>query len=185
MAATIKYLNPKTMAPPPGYTYVVDTAGPARTIYIAGQLGLDTENRLVGAPGDFAAQAEQAFVNLKLALAAVGATINDVVKINNYLVDMSHIGLFREVRDRHVNTGQPPASTTIAISQLARPGALFEIEAIAVLPLRAVAASPARARSSKAKAGSSRTASANATKTRSTKAKTTKKAKNTKKRSRR
>jgi enamine deaminase RidA (YjgF/YER057c/UK114 family) len=150
-----KFLNPKTMAPPPGYTYVVDTAGPARTIYIAGQLGLDTENRLVGAPGDFAAQAEQAFVNLKLALAAVGATINDVVKINNYLVDMTHMPLFREARDRHVNVKAPPASTTIGISQLARPGALFEIEAIAVVPVRgaAAAASSGARRSSKAKAG--------------------------------
>lgn len=140
MAATIKYLNPKTMAPPPGYTYVVDTSGPVRTVYIAGQLGLDTENRLVGAPGDFSAQAEQAFVNLKLALASVGATIKDVVKINNYLIDMGHIGQFREVRDRHINVKQPPASTTVAISQLARPGALFEIEAIAVVPLRGAAA---------------------------------------------
>lgn len=154
MAATIKYLNPKTMAPPPGYTYVVDTSGPTRTIYIAGQLGLDTENRLVGAPGDFAAQAEQAFVNLKLALAAVGASMKDVVKINNYMIDMSHIGLFRDVRDRHVNLKQPPASTTVAISQLARPGALFEIEAIAVMPLRgtaAAASSSAARRSGKAK----------------------------------
>ncbi|MGE0565077.1 MAG: RidA family protein [Pseudolabrys sp.] len=151
MAATIKYLNPKTMAPPPGYTYVVDTSGPARTIYIAGQLGLDTENRLVGAPGDFRAQAEQAFVNLKLALAAVGASMKDVVKINNYLIDMSHIGLFRDVRDRHVNVKQPPASTTVAISQLARPGALFEIEAIAVVPVRAAAAATARRSDEKAK----------------------------------
>jgi enamine deaminase RidA (YjgF/YER057c/UK114 family) len=151
-----KFLNPKTMAPPPGYTYVVDTTGPARTVYIAGQLGLDIENRLVGAPGDFAAQAEQAFVNLKLALASVGATINDVVKINNYLVDMTHMPLFREARDRHVNMKSPPASTTIGISQLARPGALFEIEAIAVVPLRGAAAassSGARRSSSKAKAG--------------------------------
>ncbi|MGE0062456.1 MAG: RidA family protein [Xanthobacteraceae bacterium] len=148
-----KFLNPKTMAPPPGYTYVVDTMGPARTIYIAGQLGLDIENRLVGAPGDFAAQAEQAFVNLKFALAAVGATMNDVVKINNYLVDMTHMPLFREVRDRHVNVKSPPASTTVGISQLARPGALFEIEAIAVVPARAAAAasSSASRRSSKAK----------------------------------
>jgi enamine deaminase RidA (YjgF/YER057c/UK114 family) len=158
---TNKFLNPKTMAPPPGYTYVVDTTGPARTIYLAGQLGLDTENRLVGAPGDFAAQAEQAFVNLELALTAVGATMNDVVKINNYLVDMTHMPLYREARDRHVNVKSPPASTTIAISQLARPGALFEVEAIAVLPLRGAAAAAssgagrksAAKKSGKAKAG--------------------------------
>jgi Putative translation initiation inhibitor, yjgF family len=68
-----------------------------------------------------------------------------VVKINNYLVDMSHMGIFREVRDEFVNTAAPPASTTVAISQLARPGALFEVDAIAVLPAKA-AGKPAAAK---------------------------------------
>lgn len=167
-----RFLNPKTMAPPPGYTYVVETTGPARTIYIAGQLGLDTENRLVGAPGDFAAQAEQAFVNLKLALASVGATFDDVVKINNYLVDMAHMPLYREARDRHVNVKSPPASTTIAISQLARPGALFEVEAVAVVPLRgaAAAASSGARRSGKAKSGKTQSSKAKSGKTAARKA---------------
>ena len=73
-----------------------------------------------------------------------GATLKDVVKINNYLVDMSHIAIFREVRDAHFNMSAPPASTTVAISQLARPGALFEIEAIAVLPAKGAKALPRR-----------------------------------------
>jgi enamine deaminase RidA (YjgF/YER057c/UK114 family) len=106
----------------------------------------------VGAPGDFGAQAEKAIENLKLALADAGATLKDVVKINNYLVDMSHIPIFREVRDRHFNMSAPPASTTVAISRLARPGALFEIEAIAVLPAKAAKAArakPAAPRSAK------------------------------------
>jgi putative ABC transport system substrate-binding protein len=38
------------------------------------------------------------------------------------------------IADKYVNTAAPPASTTIGVPQLARPGALFEIEAIAVLP---------------------------------------------------
>ena len=139
MAAKPRFLNPKTMAPPPGYTYVVETTGPGRTVYIAGQLGLDIENHLVGGAGDFRSQCERAFENLGHALASVGATFADVVKINSYLVDMAHIGIFREVRDSFLNAKAPPASTTVAISQLARPGALFEIEAIAVLP-------PAKAR---------------------------------------
>lgn len=130
----VRHLNPATLAKPPGYTYVVETTGPGRTVYLAGQLGLDLDNNLVGMPGDFRAQCTQAFENLKLALASVGATFNDVVKINNYLTDMSHIGIFREVRDSFLNTQAPPASTTVAIPALARPGALFEIEAIAVLP---------------------------------------------------
>ena len=137
MAANIRFSNPKTLAKPPGYCYVVEATGPNRLIFIAGQLGLDMENQLVGAPGDFRAQANQAVENLKLALADAGATIKDVVKINNYLVDMTHIGIFREVRDSHFNMSAPPASTTVAISQLARPGALFEVEAIAVLPAKA------------------------------------------------
>src|SRR5690242_11476304 len=158
MAANLRFLNPKTMAPPPGYTYVVEATGPNRVIFIAGQLGLDLDNKLVGGAGDFRAQCAKAFENLGFALVAVGATFKDVVKINNYLTDMSHIGIFREVRDSFLHTKAPPASTTVAISQLARPGALFEIEAIAVLPakgagkaVKAKSAAKSTAKTSRAK----------------------------------
>lgn len=146
-----RFLNPKTLAPPPGYSYVVEATGPGRTIYLAGQLGLDLDNKLVGS--DFRSQCTRAFENLGLALKAAGAGFADVVKINNYLVDMSHIGIFREVRDSVLNTEAPPASTTVAIAQLARPDALFEIEAIAVLPVRKAASArkPAAAKRSKSK----------------------------------
>ena len=153
MAATVRFINPTTLAKPPGYTSVVETTGPGRTVYIAGQLGLDMENKLVG--NDFRAQCTKAFENLKAAVAGVGGTVKDIVKINNYLTDMSHIGTFREIRDQQLNMAAPPASTTVAISTLARPGALFEIEAIAVLP-PAKAARPAKAR------GASRSAKAKA-----------------------
>jgi enamine deaminase RidA (YjgF/YER057c/UK114 family) len=146
MARNVRFVNPKTMAKPPGYTYVVEATGPNRLIFIAGQLGLDLDNKLVGAPGEFRAQCAKAFENLGFALAAVGATFKDVVKINNYLVDMAHIAIFREVRDAFLNTKVPPASTTVAISQLARPGALFEVEAIAVLSAKALA-KPSKAKS--------------------------------------
>jgi enamine deaminase RidA (YjgF/YER057c/UK114 family) len=148
MAANARFLNPSTLAKPPGYSYVVDT-GPGRTIYIAGQLGLDMDNKLLGTPGDFRSQCTGAFENLGKALAAVGAGFSDLVKINNYLVDMSHVGIFREVRDKFLNAAAPPASTTVAISQLARPGALFEIEGIAVLPAKAAAASRAKSKGAK------------------------------------
>ena len=154
MAANVRFINANTLAPQSGYSYVVDTTGPGRTVYIAGQLGLDMENKLVGAPGDFRAQATKAIENLQAALASVGAKLSDVVKITNYLTDMSaHIGIYREIRDRFFPMPRP-ASTAVGISQLARPGALFEIEAIAVLP--AAKSAPARtrgaARSAKAKA---------------------------------
>jgi enamine deaminase RidA (YjgF/YER057c/UK114 family) len=132
----MRFINPETIAKPPGYTHVVEMLAPARMIYIAGQLGLDRHGNLVGKPGDFRAQAVQAFDNVKAALATVGAEFQQVVKINNYLLDMTHLPIFREVRDRYVNTDAPPASTTVQISKFAREGALFEIEAVAVLPPR-------------------------------------------------
>jgi enamine deaminase RidA (YjgF/YER057c/UK114 family) len=145
-----KFLNPDTIAKPVGYTHVVEPSGPGRIIFISGQLGLDLDGKVVGGPGDFRAQAEQAFVNLRNALAAVGAGFEHVVKLNNYFVDITHIAQFREVRDRFINTAAPPASTAVAISALARPGALIEVEAIAVIPAKAAATKPA-ARATKAK----------------------------------
>ena len=130
----VRFSNPKTLAPPPGYSYVVEATGPGRTIYLAGQLGVDIDNKFVGPVGDFRAQCEQAFENMTLALKAANASWSDVVKINNFLVDIEkNMGAFREVRDRYLNRAAPPASTTIGVPALARPGGLFEIEAIAVV----------------------------------------------------
>jgi enamine deaminase RidA (YjgF/YER057c/UK114 family) len=97
-------------------------------------LGLDRDGNLAGAPGDFQAQAVQALENLREALAAVGAGFEHIVKVNNYLVDIKHLPILREVRRRYFNMAAPPASTTIAILEFAREGALYEIDAIAVLP---------------------------------------------------
>lgn len=129
-----KFHNPSGLSKPPGYSHVVEVAGPARLIYIAGQLGLDASGNLMGVPGDFRAQVTQAFENLKIALQSAGAEFGDVVKITNYLTDISHLSIFREVRDKYVNVAAPPASTTIQISKFAREGALFEIEAVAMVP---------------------------------------------------
>jgi enamine deaminase RidA (YjgF/YER057c/UK114 family) len=134
MSTQLRFLNPPTLHKPPTYSHVVEAIGPGRIVYIAGQLGLDVEGKLVGAAGDFGAQAKQTFENLKLALAAVGANFNHVVKLNNYLTDIAHLASLREIRDQFINTAAPPASTTLQISALARPGALIEIEAVAMLP---------------------------------------------------
>ena len=130
------FINPSTIAPPRGYTHVVETTGPGRTIYMSGQLGMTPDGKFAGPPGDFRAQATQCFENLKSALAAVGGGFEHVVKITIFFVDMTHLQTFFEVRDRYVNTNAPPASTAIQIVKLAREGALFEIEAIAVLPAK-------------------------------------------------
>jgi enamine deaminase RidA (YjgF/YER057c/UK114 family) len=145
-----RFHNPASIAKPTGYTHVVEAVSPGRIVYIAGQLGLDLDNKIVGGAGDFRAQAEQVFVNLKNALAAAGAGFQHVVKLNNYFIDMAHLGIFREVRDRYIDTAAPPASTAVAISNLARPGALLEVEAVAVVPIK-TAAAKTRAKTARAK----------------------------------
>ena len=131
----LKFSNPEGIGKPAGYTHVVEMTGPGRTIYIAGQLGYDVTGKRAGEPGDFSAQATQAFENLKTALTSVGAGFEHVVKLNNFLIDIAHLPLFRDVRNKYI-TGTPPASTTLQISKLARPDALLEVEAIAVVAVR-------------------------------------------------
>jgi enamine deaminase RidA (YjgF/YER057c/UK114 family) len=128
----IRFINPSTLATPPGYTHVVEiTRG--RTVFIAGQVALDQSGKIVG-PHDFRAQAQQVFENLKLALAAVGADFTHVVKLNMYVIDISQLPILREVRDHYVNTHTPPASTLVEVRRLAREEFLLEIEAVAHLP---------------------------------------------------
>jgi len=132
MPDNIRFSNPDTMQKPPGYSHVVEVTGPSRTVYFAGQLGIDKSGRMGANARE---QMEIAFDNVKAALASVGAGFEHVVKLNNYVVDIgANLAHYREVRDKYVNTGSPPASTTVGVPQLARPGALFEIEAIAILP---------------------------------------------------
>jgi enamine deaminase RidA (YjgF/YER057c/UK114 family) len=149
----IRFINPEALAKPPGYTHVVEATTPARLVYIAGQLGLDRDGKL---SSDFRLQAVQTFENLKAALAAVGAQFQHVVKLNNYLIDTKYLPAFRQVRDSYLPDNNRPASTTIAISGLAREGALLEIEAVAVLPLAAPSApSKSRSKSTSKKRGRS------------------------------
>jgi enamine deaminase RidA (YjgF/YER057c/UK114 family) len=132
VAAKIRFINPEGLNRPPTYTQVVEVVSPGRTIYISGQLGTDRDGELVG--GDFRAQAERVFKNLQVALAAVGASCADIVKLNSYLAHISDLPILREVRARYLDAAALPASTTLAVSGFARAGALLEIEAVAVLP---------------------------------------------------
>ena len=131
---SVRYINPSTMAKPPGYTHLVEVNGPGRTIYIAGQLGYDGAGKQ-GA--DFREQATLVYENLKAAIESVGGKMENIVKLNAYLTDIrAQLPIYREVRDLFVNVAAPPASTTIEISKLAREGALLEVEAVAILPAR-------------------------------------------------
>jgi enamine deaminase RidA (YjgF/YER057c/UK114 family) len=125
------FMNPPGIAKPVGYTHVVKTSG--TLVFIAGQVGLDAQGNIAGA-GDFRQQTEQVFQNLETALKAAGAQFGDVVKMNIYVLDTSQLPVLREIRDRYVNTVNPPVSTLVAVVRLARPEFLVEIEAVAVLP---------------------------------------------------
>jgi 2-iminobutanoate/2-iminopropanoate deaminase len=127
--------NPETMHTPRGYSHVAEVPAGSRMVFIAGQVALDKAGNLVGG-NDFAAQARQVFENLRLALADVGATFKDVVKLNTYVIDIGNIAALRQVRDTFVNTAAPPASTLVEVRKLFRDDVLLEIEAVAVIPQR-------------------------------------------------
>ena len=130
---------PITLSVPPtmarrGYSQICEiTSG--KLVLIAGQVPHDKDDRMVG-EGDFAAQVEQVFRNLGLALAAAGGGWNNLVKINNYChisVEQERRNRYRVIRDRYVNTAAPPVSTFIYVPRLAQPNWLFEMDAMAVI----------------------------------------------------
>lgn len=127
-----RFSNPATLPPARGYSHVAEVPAGERLVFISGQVPLDRAGRLVGA-GDFRRQAEQVFTNLQLALTEAGATFTDVVKLTIYTVDLGHLDVLREVRDRYVNAAAPPASSLVEVRGLFRPDVLLEVEAVAAV----------------------------------------------------
>jgi enamine deaminase RidA (YjgF/YER057c/UK114 family) len=128
---TARFINPETMHRPTGYTHVVEVVA-GRPVYISGQVALDSTGSLVG-PGDIRAQARQVFDNLRVALQAVEATFDQVVKLNYYVVDATQMPVVREVRDEYFSPGRLPASTAVEVRRLVRDDLLIEVEAVAVI----------------------------------------------------
>ena len=127
---TTRFINPETLSKANGYTHVVETRG-GRTVYISGQISLDSHGNIVGI-NDFESQTRQVFRNVKNALEAVGMSFDQVVKLGLYVTDVSNVVTLRRLRDEFVNTSQPPASTLVQVAALVRPELLVEVEAIAV-----------------------------------------------------
>ena len=130
---SVQFINPPEMCPTFGWTHVVAISA-GKTVHISGQVGIDAEGQVVG-KADLRRQTEQAFENLRLALAAVGATFKHVVNTRLYVVGLrsEHIPVIREVRGRYVDQAHPPASTLVGVSALVGPDWLIEIEATAHL----------------------------------------------------
>ena|SRR5438309_9282353 len=129
-----EFSSPKTLIPPAGYSHIAKV-NRGTIVYLAGQVSSDASGRLIG-EGNFEAQVEQVFRNLKIAVEAAGGTMANIVKLNIYLVaavGQAEVPKLRAIRNRYVNVENPPASTLVVVSRLAQPGWLIEIEAVAAL----------------------------------------------------
>ncbi len=101
------------------------------TVYLSGAVAFDSDGNVVGGD-DVHAQAKQIFQNIEEALASVGASMTDVVKITTYLTDMSRYGDFGKARTEAFPNGVP-ASTAVASPALVMPELLVEVDAVAVI----------------------------------------------------
>jgi enamine deaminase RidA (YjgF/YER057c/UK114 family) len=131
-AASITRINPPELGTPPGYSQIVDVSA-GRLIFISGQTAIDADGHVVG-KSDFAAQAEQVFCNLGLALRASGCSAANLVKMTVFLTDMGNLGRYREARNRFFASVTPPAVpavTLVEVSKLYGAEFMIEIEAIA------------------------------------------------------
>ena len=130
-----EYINPASLFPSleHGFSRAVAATG-KRTLYVSGQTAWDAGKRLVGGT-DLAAQAKQAFRNLRTVVEASGGTLADVVSLRLYIVDYrpeKAAAVGNALRECYAGP-EKPAATWIGVASLADPGFLIEIEATAVL----------------------------------------------------
>ena len=123
--------NPASVPAPAGqYSHVarVELAGKT-VLQLSGQAAVDADGKIVGT--DLTTQAEFIMDKISAILAAHGATLADVVNLRTYLTDMSELPDYGKVRAARFTT--PPTITTVEVSRLFMPGALLEVEALAVI----------------------------------------------------
>ena len=130
----INRINPEALHPTPGYHHVtVVEAG--RTAHLAGQCPLDSSGELVG-DDDLNAQIDQVAANALVALAAVGATPEDVVRSVIYVVsdETKVLGdAWRRLTDSVIAEAFTTASTLLGVSRLGFTGQLVEVDLTAAL----------------------------------------------------
>ena len=131
----LELVNPDTLMPPAGFAHACLTHG-GRMLHLAGQVAAD-KTGTIQHRGDLVKQFDLALSNLKTCLDAVGGRMNQMAKINYYVLDVKdylarrkELGpVYRKYFDRHF-----PAMTLVAVSALLEDRALVEIEATAVVP---------------------------------------------------
>jgi enamine deaminase RidA (YjgF/YER057c/UK114 family) len=132
--AEILYLSPEGLHKNPAYSQVVTTQGPVKTIYVGGQNATNKEGQIVG-KGDIKIQAGQILSNLKIALAAGGASLDNVIKWNVYIVEGQDAKVaFQALQEDLKKMPHPPIITGIHVAALAQPDFLLEMDAVAVVP---------------------------------------------------
>lgn len=129
-------VHPEVLFDTTGFAFshiAVQNAG-GRTVHIAGQTAWDKQMNLVGGE-DHGLQARQALANLKDALAAVGATPADVVRMRTYVVRPDGETLMKVAGEitRFYGDAEPAPNTFLAVAGLAMPDFLIEIEMTAAL----------------------------------------------------
>lgn len=131
----VQLMNPDGLPKPDIYRQVAVASG-SRLVFLAGQVARDAEGRPVGT-GDLAAQVEQSFLNVGTALAAAGASFDDVVKMTLYLVDWHQDkfpafgeGVQRAAAKLGADLTKPV--TLISVAGLGEPDLLVEVDVTAV-----------------------------------------------------
>jgi enamine deaminase RidA (YjgF/YER057c/UK114 family) len=121
-----KQRNPGTVHPPVGfYTHQVEVDGSARWLAISGQVGRTPDGQV---PDDPIEQLKLALENIRRNLEAAGLAIDDIVKINWYLVGDIDAAARREVVGAWLG-GHTPASTLVYVARLVSPEYKVEVEA--------------------------------------------------------
>ena len=101
-------------------------------LFVSGQIAQGDDGQLVG-EGDCAAQTRQVMARIRAIVEAAGATMQDVVKITTFLVNLDDYPAFSAVRSETFPSS-PPASSTVVVSALVRPEFLVEVEAVVHIP---------------------------------------------------
>src|ERR1043166_7711029 len=134
--AEIEILNPGALGKPLGQYSHMTRVKASEFLFIAGQVAVDNEGKLVGGD-DFDAQCVQTFANIAAALKAAGAGWGNVVQFTTYLVHSQDIPKFMKYRLREFPKMFPiggyPPNTLLIIDRLVQEGFLVEVQAVAAL----------------------------------------------------
>jgi enamine deaminase RidA (YjgF/YER057c/UK114 family) len=124
-------LRPEGLVHSPAFTHVAVVPPGATTVYVAGQNAVDADGTLVG-EGDIAAQTQQVMTNLHIALAAAGASVQDLVMMTILLVEGVDLLEAYPVAAAELAGAAPPVIAA-RVTGLAVQGALVEVSAVAAV----------------------------------------------------